>query len=164
MRGYALFLTAALAGCVMPESKAPSLAPRAAEAIDPRLPVPEPQLPMAADPSLASQLAALVALAEAGDSSFRNAAPAARQAAGSAGARESESWVVAQQLLSALIATRAPVTGALGDIDALGAARIERLGGIAAADIRAIRAAAGRVAEIDRRQAELIDELQARLR
>ncbi|MBA3526136.1 MAG: hypothetical protein H0T82_04360, partial [Sphingomonas sp.] len=143
---------------------APSLAPRAAEAIDPRVPVAEPQLSTAVDPALAAQLSALVAQAEVGDRQFRAAAPAAQQAAASAGSRESESWIVAQQALSALVAARGPVTQALGDIDGIGAARIQRLGGIAAADRRAIEAAAGRVAEIDRREAALIDQLQARLR
>ncbi|MDQ3478754.1 MAG: hypothetical protein M3438_06305, partial [Pseudomonadota bacterium] len=147
-----------------PRPPAPSLAPRAAEAIDPRVPVAEPQLSTAVDPALAAQLSALVAQAEVGDRQFRAAAPAAQQAAASAGSRESESWIVAQQALSALVAARGPVTQALGDIDGIGAARIQRLGGIAAADRRAIEAAAGRVAEIDRREAALIDQLQARLR
>ncbi|MBA2771773.1 MAG: hypothetical protein H0U34_07130 [Sphingomonas sp.] len=164
MRFFALLLTAALAGCAAPASQAPSLAPRAAEAIDPRMPLPEPQLSTAVDPGLAAQLSALITQAQAGDAQFRATAPAAQQAASSAGPRESESWVVAQQALSALVAARGPVTRALGDIDALGAARIQRLGGIAAADMRAIQAAAGRVAEIDRREAALIDQLQARLR
>ena len=164
MRAFALLLAAALAGCAAPASQAPSLAPRAAEAIDPRVPVPEPELPTIVDPALAAQLSALVGRAEAGDAQFRAVAPSAQQAAASAGARESESWVVAQQALSALVAARGPVTRALGDIDALAAGRIERLGGIAAADMRAIQAAAGRVAEIDRREAALIDQLQTRLR
>ena len=164
MRGYPLLLMAALSSCALPASRAPSLAPRAAEGIDPRVPVPEPQLSTVVDAGLASQLSALIAQAEAGDAQFRAAAPAARQAAASAGAPGSESWVSAQQALSALVATRAPVTRALADIDALGASRLERLGGIAAADIRAIQSASSRVAEIDRRQASLVDQLQAQLR
>lgn len=163
MRPHPLLLIAALAGCAGPALRAPSLAPRAAEAIDPRVPVPEPQFSSIVDPGLAAQLSALVAQAEAGDARFRAAAPAAQQAAAVAGGRQSESWVAAQQIVSALVAARGPVTRALGDIDALGAARIQRLGGIAAADMRAIQAAAGQVAEIDHREAALIDRLQARL-
>lgn len=155
---------AALAGCALPASRAPSLAPRAAEGIDPRVPVPEPPLSTVVDQDLAAQLSTLVAQAEAGDALFRSAAPAARQAAASAGARGSESWVAAQQALSTLVATRAPVTRALSEIDAIGAARVLRLGGIAAADLRAIQAASSRVAEIDRREAAVIDQLQAQLR
>ena len=164
MRAPALLLTAALTGCAAPALQAPSLAPRAAEAIDPRVPVPEPELSTVVDPTLAGRLSALIAQAEAGDAAFRAAAPAARQAAAAAGARQSESWIAAQQALSALVAARGPVTRALGDVDELGAARIQQLGGIAAADMRAIQAASARIAEIDRRHAALIDELQARLR
>jgi hypothetical protein len=154
---------ASLAGCLGPAARAPSLAPRAAEAIDPRVPVPEPQLSTAVDPALAAQLSTLVAQAEAADSRFRAAVPEAQQAAASAGPSQSESWVAAQQLLSALVAAREPVARALGDIDQLAAERIRRLGGIAAADLRAIEAAAARVAEIDRREAAVVDQLQARL-
>ena len=55
------------------------------------------------------------------------------------------------------------MTSALGDIDALGAERINRLGGIAAADLAAINAAAARVAEIDEREASVIARIQAML-
>lgn len=164
MRASPLLITLALFGCAAPAVQTPSLGPRAAEAIDPRVPVPEPQLSTIIDPGLAGQLSALVAQAQAGDSQFRAATPSAQQAAASAGDRQSESWVVAQQALSRLVAARGSVTRALGDIDALGATRIQQSGGIAAADMRAIQAAAARVGEIDRRQAALIDQLQARLR
>ena len=164
MRLCALPLIAALAGCAAPPLQPPSLAPRSAEDIDPRVPVLEPQLSQSVDPGLSAQLATLVARAEAGDAQFRAASGGAQRAAASAGARESESWIAAQQALSALIAARAPVTRALGDIDALAAGRVQRLGGIAAADMRAIQAAAARVAEIDSRQAAVVDQLQARLR
>lgn len=163
MRVLALLLTAALVGCSVPDTRIPSLAPRAAEAVDPRMPVAEPQLSNIADAGLRRELAALVAQAEAGDAQFRAAAPAVERAASAAGPRESESWVVAQQALSALVAARGPVTRALGDIDELGAARIQRFGGIGAADMRALEAAAKRVAEIDASEAALIDRLQARL-
>ncbi len=164
MRVSALLMTLAIAGCAAPALQPPSLGPRATEAIDPRVPVPEPHLSTAVDAGLAEQLSALVAQAQGGDSQFRAAAPSAQQAAASAGAPQSESWVVAQQALSGLVAARGPVTRALGDIDALGATRIQQLGGIAAADMRAIQAAVARVGEIDRRQAALIDQLQVRLR
>lgn len=154
----------ALAGCSAPAVQAPPLAPRAAEAIDPRVPVPEPPVSTQVDPALAARLSALVSQAEAGHAQFRAAAGPAQQAAAAAGSPQSESWIVAQQALSALVAARAPVTRALGDLDALSATRIEQLGGIAAGDFRAIQAATARVAEIDRNEAALIDQLQARLR
>lgn len=163
MRLLAPILAASLAGCAT-TAAAPSLAPRAAEAIDPRVPVPEPQLSATVDSSLAARLAELVYRAEAADSGFRAAAASAEQTATVAGARQSESWIAAQQSLSVLTAARGPVTVALADIDALGAERIRQRGGIAAADMRAIQSASARVGEIDRRQAALIDRLQARLR
>jgi hypothetical protein len=58
---------------------------------------------------------------------------------------------------------RAPTTRALGDIDALAAAAIARQGGIAPADLAAIEGAAEEVSALDRRQAQVIDALQASL-
>ena len=163
MRSSALLIPIALAGCAAAEHGAPSLAPRAAEAIDPRVPVPEAPVPTQATRALVEQLNALVAQAAAGDSAFQAAAADAQRLAAAAGPPQSESWIVAQQALSAAVAARAPVTVALGEIDALGATRIQRLGGMSAADLAAIQAASARVAEIDARQAALIDRVQARL-
>nr|MBA3511606.1 hypothetical protein [Sphingomonas sp.] len=77
--------------------------------------------------------------------------------------RQSESWVVAQQALSAAVAARGPTTRALGDIDALAASALARQGGIAPADLAAIEAAAAQVGALDRRHSQTIDALQARL-
>jgi hypothetical protein len=164
MRASALLVALALAGCAAPQREPPSLAPRAAEAIDPRVPVPESPVQSQASADLRQQLDALVAEAVAGDSAFRAVAANAEQAAASASAPESESWIVAQQALSSAVAARAPVARALGEVDALAATRIQRLGGISAADMAAIQAASARIAEIDARQSALIDRLQARLR
>jgi hypothetical protein len=162
MRVLCLLLVLAPAACAAPTG-APSLSPRPAEAIDPRVPVPEPTIPTTPDPGLADQLEALVSQAIAADSEFRPLAERALQLAQSAGAKESESWVVAQQALSAAVAARAPVARALGDIDALGARRVQALGGIGAGDLAAIQSAAARVAEIDVREATVIDAVQAKL-
>lgn len=164
MRRLALVLVMAATGCAAPAVEPPSLAPRAAEAIDPRVPVPEPAVTGVADPQLVARLDALVAQALAGDEAFRAVIDEARARAAAAGPPESESWVVAQQALSAAVAARGPVTRAIGEIDALGAQRVMSLGGIEPANLRAIEAAAARVAEIDERQARIISELQARLR
>ncbi len=152
----------AVAACAAP-TNAPSLAPRAAETIDPRLPVPEPVLAAAPSPELVRQLESLVSEAVAGDAEFRPLAERARNLAEQAGPNESESWVVAQQALSAAIAARGRVTRAVADVDALGGDRIERLGGIGAADMKAIRAAAERISEIDRRGAAAIAQVQEQL-
>lgn len=163
MRALGLALILLATGCSAPPASLPSLAPRPAEAIDPRLPVPEPVLPTTPDPKLVSQLDALVHQAVAGDAVFQPVMDRAEQLAGAAGAPSSESWVVAQQALSAAVEARAPVTRAAADIDALGTARIQRLGGIAAADLKALNAAVDRVREIDEREAARLDQLQGRL-
>ena len=152
-----------LASCTAPRVNAPSLAPRAAEAIDPRLPVPESALRTTPNATLVDQLKILVAQAETGDAQFQPLADAAQRAAASAGPAESESWIAAQQALSALQASREPITRAAADIDALGAQRIQQLGGIAAADLKVINAALAKVRMIDEREAILIKTLQDRL-
>ena len=160
MRGFPVLIVPLLAGCAATPVAAPSLAPRAAEAIDPRVPVPEPLLPTAPAPALVENLSALVAQAVAGDKAFAPLIENARRLAALAGAKESESWVVAQQALSAAVGARLPVSSAVGDIDSLGAQRVQTLGGIGAADLKAIDAAASKVAQIDGREAAAIDEVQ----
>ena len=164
MRASALPLIVLLAGCAAPEVTAPSLAPRPAESIDPRVPVPDPVLPSAADAQLVARLDALIAQARSGDAAFQAAAANARRLAAGAGPRESESWVVAQQALSVAVAARAPVARAIAEIDALGAQSVVEHGGIGAANLRAILAAAAEVAAIDQREAATVSELQAALR
>lgn len=120
---------------------------------------------MSATPSAAvvQKLDLLVAQAIAGDEAFVPLAERARQLADVAGEKESESWVLAQQALSVAVAARNPVTTAAGDIDALGAQRIQQLGGLGAADLKAIDAAAARVGEIEKREAAAITAIQAKL-
>jgi hypothetical protein len=76
---------------------------------------------------------------------------------------QSESWIVAQQAVSAAVAAREPTARALGDIDAIAAFALATQGGIAPADLAAIEEAAAQVGAIDRRQAQVINALQARL-
>ncbi len=160
-----LFLATALLlpACAAPQANIPSLAPRAAEAIDPRLPVDREVIPGPAEPALAARLTELVRLARNGDGAFASAAAEAERLAGAAGGPQSESWVVAQQALSVAVAARAQTTRAMGDIDEIAATRIAGQRGIAPGNLAAISAAAAEVAAIDRRQAERIDRIQARL-
>ena len=154
-----------LGGCSAPGGPPPSLAPRPAETIDPRLVVVTPTQPAApVSPALASRLAELVVQARNGDVAFDAAADRAEALAGSAGAAQSESWIAAQQAVSAAVAARAPTASALGDIDSMTADAIAAKGTLSTADFDAIRSAAARVAEIDSRQARRIDALQRRLR
>ena len=141
----------------------PSLQPRSAETIDPRVPVERPVNDRPVSPALASRLADLLAHARSGDAAFRPAAEQAERLAAAAGAAQSESWIVAQEALSAAIAAREPTARALGDIDALGATALQTQGGIAPNDLAAIQSVGAEVAAIDRRHAERIDSIQRRL-
>jgi len=152
-----------LSACATQQSTEPSLAPRAAEAIDPRVPIPSDVIAGPVDPALASRIAELVAEVRAGDAAFQMASQNAETLANAAGPQESESWIVAQEALSALVATRAPVTRAIADLDALAAGRIAATGGILPGDLAAIQAATAEAGAIGQRQAETIDRLQARL-
>jgi hypothetical protein len=146
-----------------PGATVPSLAPRAAENIDPRVPVDDGAVQMPVDAALAARLAELVGIARQGDSAFAAAAGEAQRLTAAAGAPQSESWVVAQQAVSAAVAARGPTARALGDIDALAAAALVKRGGIGPSDLAAIEGAAAEVGAIDRRQAGTIDALQRRL-
>jgi len=152
-------ITAACTGPVV----APSLLPRAAEKIDPRLPVERPINDRPVDAALASKLAALVGQAQAGDAAFQSAAAEAQRLAGSAGPAHSEGWILAEQALSVAVAAREPVARALGDIDNLGADRLQSNGGLAPSDLAAIKSAGAAVGAIDVRQARIIEQVQAAL-
>ena len=160
---FLILLCISIAGCAHTPANAPSLSPRAAEAIDPRIPVPDPVLSTVPNAALVEQLNALVGQAETGDSEFQPVASAAEKAVASAGAPQSEGWIAAQQALSVAVAARAPVTRAAADVDSLGAQRIQKLEGIAAADLKAINSASAKVRAIDNREAALIKTLQDRL-
>ena len=152
-----------LAGCAPAGGPFPSLQPRAAEAIDPRVPVPGPVNDRPVNPALAGRLAELVSQARSGDGDFRPLAEQAQRLAANAGAAQSESWIVAQQALSAAVAARGPTVRALGDIDAMGANRLQTQGGLSPADLAAIQEAGREVGAIDQRQAALIEGVQRRL-
>ena len=153
----------ALGACAAPLGPTPTLAPRAAEAIDPRVPVVGATVQRAVDPALASRLSDLVGRAQRAQGAFVVAAGEAQRLAGAAGAPQSEAWIAAQQALTAAVAARAPTTQALADIDATGSALISKNGGMAPADLAAIEAAAAEVGAIDRSQAQVIEQLQARI-
>ena len=151
-----------LAGCASSDAP-PSLLPRTAESIDPRVPVIRPMNDRPVDAALASRLTALVAQARGGDAAFRPAAAEAERLASAAGERQSESWIAAQEALSAAIAAREPTANALGDIDALGASKLQAQAGLAPNDLAAIQSAAAEVGAIDQRQADSIAAIRGRL-
>jgi hypothetical protein len=131
--------------------------------IDPRVPVTRPTNDRPVDATLAGRLASLVLQARSGDAAFDGAVATAERLASSAGAPQSESWIAAQEALTAAIAARRPTSSALGDIDELGAAALQRQGGLAPSDLRALRHAAEEVSAIDERQAQRIALIQRRL-
>ena len=163
MRHLLFLLPIALAACVKPGGEYPSLAPRPAEAIDPRLPLPIEPSPGPLDAALAGRLAAAVGEARGGVTAFDRLAAVAERSASVAGASQSEGWIVAQQALSALVAQHGVTTRAAGDIDAIAATRIDQAHWIAPANRAAIEAAAAEVGAINERQAATIARLGDRL-
>ncbi len=126
-------------------------------------------MPIAADPvigpvdaALATRLQALVADGRAGGTAFYSEAARARSLAAVAGPAQTESWIVAQEALSALEAARSRLTKALSDIDELASARIQS-GGLSAGDQAAIEAASGNLRAIGERQSEVLAEISGRL-
>ena len=154
-----LAITGACAGPNAP----PSLLPRPAEKIDPRVPVERPANDRPVNGALAATLAGLVRQAHAGDAAFGPAAAEAGRLAEAAGAAQGEAWIAAQQALSAAIAAREPTARALGDIDALGAGKLQSQGGLSPNDLAAIKSAGDEVGAIDQRQAAAIAAIKARL-
>lgn len=158
-----LCLPLALAACSAPGGPFPSLQPRAAEAIDPRVPVDRPMNARPVDAGLAARLSQLVAQARAGDAAFAPAIAQAERLAASAGPAHGEGWIAAQEALTAAIAARGPTARALADIDALGGERLQTQGGMAPADLAAVQSAAETVARIDSAQSGRVDAVRRRL-
>jgi len=163
MRQLLILVLLALGACSSAGGPYPSLQPRAAERIDPRLEAVRPMNDRPATASLVARLAALVEQARAGDAAFEPAASEAERLATAAGAPQSESWIAAEQALSAAIAAGHGTSVALADVDAIGANALQTQGGIAPNDLKAIQGAAAEVSAIARRQAARIDAVQNRL-
>jgi hypothetical protein len=158
-----LFLTILLAACSASGGPYPSLQPRAAEAIDPRVPVVRPMNERPVTPALAERLAGLVSEAESGNAAFDSAASEAERLVAAAGGPQSEGWIAAQEAVTAAIAARKPTSQALGDIDEIAANALQTQRGIAPNDLAAIQHASARVSSLDERQAARIDAMQRRL-
>lgn len=163
MRFAVCLLVLALGACAAPGGPYPSLQPRAAETIDPRVPVTRPINDRPVSAALAARLSGLVAQAHDGDAAFERVIANAERLAVNAGAAQSERWIAAQEALTAAIAARRATATALGDIDAIAASALQTNRGIAPNDFAAIEHAAREVAALDRRQAERVDAVQKRL-
>jgi hypothetical protein len=161
----ALIIAIALAaGCSTPSpGPEPSLAPRAAETTDPRIPIPDETPAGAVDPALAGRLQQLLSSAHSNIPAFNEREAEASRRAASAGPAASESWIAAEQALSRLVAQYGATTRAAAEIDALASDRLRREHWIKPADREAIAAALAEVAAISERQAAAIDGLKERL-
>jgi hypothetical protein len=153
----------ALSACSAPGGPYPSLRPRAAEAIDPRLPVVRPMNARPVSPALAARLSALVEQARAGNAAFESAIGEAERLAAAAGTPQSEGWIAAEEALSTAIAARKPTATALADIDDVAGTALQKQQGIAPNDLAAIQTAAAEAGALDRRQAERVAAIQKRL-
>lgn len=163
MRNSACLILLALAACSAPGGPYPSLQPRAAEAIDPRVPIVRPMNDRPVGASLAARLAALIDQAQSGNLAFNGAASEAERLAASAGAPRSEGWIAAQEALTVAIAARKPTATALGDIDGIAATALQTQRGIAPNDLEAIKHAQSLVGSLDERQAGRIRSVQQQL-
>ena len=153
-----------VAACASPTiGPEPSLAPRAAEAIDPRLPIPDEVPTGTVDPALAGQLEQLVGEARSGEPAFDGRQAEAERLAVAAGPMASESWVVAQQSLSLLIEQYGVTTRVAANIDALASSRLATRSWITPADQHAIATAGAQVGAISERQAAAIDRVKNQL-
>ena len=159
----ALVLSALLLTGCAGVTDAPSLARRPAEAIDPRLPIPDRSAALPADPALAAALRRIADPAFAQAGAVDAAIARADALAGSAGAPGSESWIAAQQALSAAVAAQEPVTRALGDFDAAVAERIASGARLVPQDLATVRAIASDLAALDARQRAALGLVQRRL-
>jgi len=151
-----------LAACADGARDAARLAPRPTEQIDPRVAIPSPP-PAPASAALLERLAGSRAAARAGTGPFEAMLPDVRRAAAAAGPAQSESWIAAQQLLSALTTLRTPVASAMADIDRIESETIQARGGIGAGDREAVEAASAEVGVIDARQQSELDSLRRQL-
>lgn len=157
-----LALSLSTAACAAPGNY-PSLAPRTTEGIDPRVPVATTPSPGEIDSRTAVALAEAVSAARGGTAEFNSLARSAEALATAAGPRQSESWIAAQQALSALGAQHGVTTNAAAQVDEIAADRIDATRWLVPATRAAIEAAAAEVGAINDHQNATIDRLGKRL-
>ena len=166
MKCFALIVAAAasITACARPDiGPEPSLAPRAAEAIDPRVAIPS-EVPMGSvDPALASRLAALVGEAHAAAPAFSTLRAESERLAAAAGPGQSESWIAAQIALSRLVGQQGVTARIAADIDEIATRQIKEQRWIAPANREAIAAAAADVWAISDAQSNGIQQIREQL-
>ena len=166
VRSCRLFLplaAAALLSACGTVANAPSLERRPAERIDPRIPVVDNSQLLPADPALAAAWRRVAAPAFAQGPAVEAAIARARTLAAKAGPPASESWIAAQQALSAAVAAQAPVTRAIGEFDAAIAERIRSGQRLVARDLATARSIADDLARLDSGQRAELAAIQRQL-
>ena len=156
---FLLSIVLLCAACATAPGAEPSLAPRAAEAIDPRLPVEAAADPSPTDPALAGRLAALLGQARAAANEFDATEKEVRALAAAAGPAQSESWVAAQSGLARLERSRGPAASAAAEVDSLAAERLRVGRSYTAADLAALEQAAAELRAINERQIATLDSI-----
>ena len=154
----------ALSAC-LDRGEYPSLRPRAFEVAG-GAGAPLPPAPPAAParPEIVARVAVLVARAEEGQRAFVRELAAARPVLARAGAADSETWIRAQEQLSALDASREPTVSAMADIDGLTLAGADPAGGpLGENDLAAIGVGGDRTAALLAGQHRQIADLAATL-
>jgi len=163
MRLPLILAAVALTGACAAPRGYPSLAPRAAETVDPRVPIDATPSPGTVDPRTATALAAAVAAARGGIAEFERLSGAAEALSVGAGPAQGERWIAAQQALSALVAQHGVTTRAAADIDAIAADRIDETRWLVPATRAAIEDAAAEVGSINAAQTATLERIAARL-
>lgn len=151
---------ALLLGACSTASSGPSLARRPVETRgldEPARPIVSPG---AADAALRARIATALASVERGRAAFAELIGQVETAVAAAGADGSESWIAAQQLLSALEAARAPSPAGLADLDTLLTTHLAAGQTAGVAELEAARATAVPVVEA---QDAALDRLRSRI-
>lgn len=159
----ALPLLLLLGACSHSTLNPPSVAPRAAEKIDPRVPVERALTERPMSGGARERLASLIAQARSGDAAYRAVLGPAQRAVAAAGPARSESWISAQVAMSAVEAARSPTTAALSAIDAIAGEAVAAKGAIGASDLASVQAAGAEAGAIDAEQRATIASLNARI-
>ena len=161
MKFIAPLLTIALAGCTATTAGEPSLGRRAAEAIDPRLPVTNAPATDPADPSLTARVAELLAQGRAAEAAFNAAEPRVTQLVAASGPAQSESWITAQLAFSELARLRGPAVVAAADLDEMRATQAQSGKPALASELQLVESAAEELRAINARMAAVTDRLDA---
>lgn len=160
-RGHRLPVASVLAvlllgGCAQTNEAIPSLSRRPIEGIEKA--EAEAPVPVAAPGSAAgtARLQAIDARIRAADAAFNAAAETARPRIAAAGPAGSESWVAAQEALSAVTAAQADLASAINDLDQLSRELVVSADPSAGADLTAAAALTTRAVDVQSEQAKAV--------